>query len=143
MVVGYRAENGFSVGANYTYLDGERADSDNPPTGDAVSEKINLRLRWEPPRGIYWSEYRVRHNGSQRAVLDPDQPVPPVGEILPSFTIHSLSAGVTLPSTGRVGHVFSVVVDNLTDELYSEFSNATFFRPQPGRSVTASYRLRF
>ncbi len=143
MVVGYRADNGFSVGANYTYLDGERVDSDNPPTGDAVSEKVNLRLRWEPPRGIYWTEYRVRHNGAQRAVLDPNEPVPPVGEILPSFTVHGLSAGVTLPSSGRVGHVFSVLVDNLTDELYAEFSNATFFRPQPGRSVTASYRLRF
>ena len=45
--------------------------------------------------------------------------------------------------TGRVGHVFSVLVDNLGDELYSEFSNATFFRPQPGRSVSGIYRLRF
>jgi outer membrane receptor protein involved in Fe transport len=143
MVVGYRADNGFSVGANYTYLDGERVDSENPPTGDSVTEKLNLRLRWEPPRGRYWSEYRVRHNGSQRAVLDPDEPLPPVGEILPSFTIHSLGAGVTLSNTGRVRHVFTVLVDNLTDELYSEFSNATFFRPQPGRSFTTSYRLRF
>ena len=104
MIIGYRADNGFSVGANYTYLDGQRADSDNPPTGDAVTEKLNLRLRWEPPRSIYWSEYRVRHNGSQRAVLDPNEPLPPVGAILPSFTVHSLSAGVTLPDTGRVVH---------------------------------------
>jgi outer membrane receptor protein involved in Fe transport len=143
LIVGYRAQNGFSIGANYTYLDGERVDSDNPPTGDALSEKINLRLRWEPPRSIYWTEYRVRSNGSQRAVFDPNEPPPLVGEILPSFTIHSLGAGVTLPDTGRVGHGFAVLVDNLTDELYAEFSNASFFRPQPGRSVTATYRLRF
>jgi hemoglobin/transferrin/lactoferrin receptor protein len=143
MILGYRADNGFSVAANYTYLDGQRVDSDNPPTGDAVAEKANLRLRWEPPRSIYWTEYRVRHNGSQRAVLDPNEPLPPVGDILPSFTVHSLGAGVNLPTAGRVGHTFSVLVDNLTDELYAEFSNATFFRPQPGRSVTASYRLRF
>ena len=69
--------------------------------------------------------------------------MPPVGEILPSFTIHSLGGGLTLASTGRLGHTFSVLIDNLTDELYAEFSNATFFRPQPGRSATASYRLRF
>ena len=143
MVIGYRADNGFSVGANYTNLDGERFDSDNPPTGDTATEKFNLRLRWEPPRGIYWTEYRLRYNGSQRAVFDPDEPVPPVGEILPSFTVHSLSAGVTLPSTGRVGHALTLVLDNITDELYAEFSNASFFRPQPGRSLTASYRLRF
>ncbi len=143
LIVGYRAENGFSVGANYTYLDGQRVDSDNPPTGDAVSEKVNLRLRWEPPRGIWWSEYRVRSNGAQRAVFDPNEPPPLVGEILPSFTIHSLGAGVTLPNTGRVGHSLSVLIDNLTDELYAEFSNASFFRPQPGRNVTAVYRLRF
>ena len=143
LIVGYRAQNGFSIGANYTYLDGERVDSDNPPTGDAVSEKVNLRLRWEPPRGIWWTEYRLRSNGSQRAVFDPNEPPPPVGEILPSFTVHSLGAGVTLSDTGRVGHGFSVLVDNLTDELYAEFSNASFFRPQPGRSVTATYRLRF
>ena len=143
VVVGYRADNGFSVGANYTNLDGQRFDSDNPPTGDTATEKLNLRLRWEPPRSSYWAEYRVRYNGEQPLVLDPGDPVPPVGEVLPSFTVHSLSAGVTLPNTGRVGHTFSLLVDNLSDELYAEFSNISFFRPQPARSVTASYRLRF
>jgi outer membrane receptor protein involved in Fe transport len=143
MVIGYRAGDGFSVGANYTYLDGERVDSERPPTGDAVTRKGTLRLRWEPPRSRYWTEYRLRHNGSQRAVLDPDEPVPPVGEVLPSFTIHSLAGGLRLSATGRVEHSVAVAIDNLTDELYAEFSNATFFRPQPGRSLTASYRLRF
>jgi outer membrane receptor protein involved in Fe transport len=37
----------------------------------------------------------------------------------------------------------TVTADNLTDELYAEFSNATFFRPQPGRNFVASYRVRF
>jgi len=32
-------------------------------------------------------------------------------------------------------------IGNLTDELYAEFSNATFFRPEPGRNFTAGYRL--
>jgi outer membrane receptor protein involved in Fe transport len=62
---------------------------------------------------------------------------------LPSFTIHSLAGGLRLSATGRVEHSVAVAIDNLTDELYAEFSNATFFRPQPGRSLTASYRLRF
>jgi len=36
-----------------------------------------------------------------------------------------------------------VAIDNLTDRPYAEFSNATFFRPQPKRSISASYRVRF
>jgi hypothetical protein len=30
-----------------------------------------------------------------------------------------------------------------TNELYAEFSNATFFRPEPGRTATVSYRVKF
>jgi hypothetical protein len=34
-------------------------------------------------------------------------------------------------------------VDNLTNELYAEFANASFFRPEPGRSVSASLVVEF
>ncbi len=142
LIVGYRTVNGLSVGANYTHLDGKRFDSTNPPTGDTVADKLNLHLRWQPPRGRYWLEYRLRRNGSQRTNLDPNEPVPPVGQILPSFAVHTLSGGVELPGLGRWQHSLSLVLDNLADELYAEFSNATFFRPQPGRSLTVSYRVR-
>ncbi len=142
-ILGYRTANGWTLGGNYTHLDGKRIDSTNPPTGDTVSEKVNLYARYERPGSRWWGEYRLRHNGSQRANLDANEPVPPVGEILPSFTIHGLSGGVVLFERGALEHSLRLVLENLTDELYAEFSNATFFRPQPGRNLTASYRIRF
>ena len=89
-----------------------------------------------------WAEYRIRHNGSDRANLDPGEPVPPVGEVLPSFTVHTLAGGWTFLERDRQRHELTVRVENLTDELYAEFSNATFFRPQPERSFRIGYRLR-
>ncbi len=139
---GYRAANGISVGGNYTHLDAESSDSLNPPTGDTYEDKAVGWLRYDPIGGRYWLEYRVRHNGSGKLNLQPNEPAPPVGRTLPSFTVHSLSGGVTLFERGRHEHRLGVVLDNLTDQLYSEFSNASFFRPQPGRSVTVSYRVR-
>ncbi len=143
VIVGYRTPQGIVLGGNLTHLTGKRRDTTNPPTGDSVADKYNAYVRYEPPSGRYWLEYRVRHNGDQRANLDPGEPVPPVGEILPSFTIHALSGGVTLFERDSFQHSLTVVVQNLSDELYAEFSNATFFRPQPKQSVTASYRVRF
>ena len=32
---------------------------------------------------------------------------------------------------------------NLTNQLYAEFSNATFFRPEPGRTLKVNYRVKF
>ncbi len=143
LVLGYRADNGVSVGGNLTHLDSERLDSANPPTGDSFADKYNAYLRYDRPGGRFWVEYRLRHNDSTRANLDPDEPLPAVGATLPSFTVHTLSGGVLLFERGRQEHRLTVAIENLTDELYAEFSNATFFRPQPERSVSAAYRFRF
>jgi len=40
-------------------------------------------------------------------------------------------------------HNLGLIVENASDELYAEFSNATFFRPQPKRSFILTYDLRF
>lgn len=143
LAVGWRMERGLAIGGNYTYLDGERIDSASPPTGDTFGDKLNLYLRYEPPRGRYWAEYRLRRNGEEKANLEPDEPVPPVGERLPAFTVHTLAGGVRLFEHGSQRHSLGLVIDNLTDELYAEFSNATFFRPQPQRNVILTYRLGF
>ena len=121
------------------YIDGLKDQAD----GNTYGDKLAAYVRWEPVRLPFWVEYRVRHNGSDRANLDPNAPVPPVGETLPSFTVHALAGGATLFERGRFAHEIQLAVENLTDELYAEFSNATFFRPEPGRSINASYRLRF
>ena len=141
---GYRFKNGFSAGGNFTSLDGE-AEMGGPaadPTGETFSEKFNGHLRYDRPSGRWWVEYRVRHNGEQDLELDPGALPSPIGEVLPDFTVHDLAGGVTLFEGGKFRHTLGFVIYNLTDELYAEFSNATFFRPQPERSLVVSYRLR-
>jgi TonB-dependent heme/hemoglobin receptor len=142
-VVGYRHASGLIVGGNYTAIDADRLDSENPPTGQSLSDKLNAYVRYERPGGRWWAEYRLRHNGEGEANLQAGEAVPPVGETLPAFTIHTLSGGVTMSENGSQEHTLSLIVQNVTDELYAEFSNATFFRPQPRRSISASYRVKF
>ncbi len=141
LAAGYRLDNGISFGGNYTHLNSQRIDSSNPPTGDTPSDKANLYVRYEPQRRRWVVEYRLRHNGEQNAVLEPGDPVPVVGEKLPAFTVHSLSGFATVAESGRLSHRLGVVIDNLTDELYAEFTNIGSFRPQIGRNVIVSYRL--
>lgn len=139
---GYRWDNGFSLGGNYTHLTGESqfgGPAENP-TGETFSDKYNGFLRYDD--GRWWVAYHVRHNEDQDVVLDPGAEVSPIGPVLPAFTIHSLSGGATLYEAGAWSHYVGVVVDNLTDELYAEFSNASFFRPEPGRNIMVTYRLR-
>ncbi|MCP3956439.1 MAG: TonB-dependent receptor [bacterium] len=142
---GFRFDNGFSVGGNYTHLSGE-SESGGPaadPTGDTFSDKWNAHLRYDSPNYKYWLEYRVRHNGEEDADLDPAAVPGPLGEVLPSFTIHRLAAGLTIFEGDSQEHRLGVIIDNLSDELYAEFSNATFFRPQPERNFIFTYNMRF
>lgn len=131
------------IGANYTYLDGERDGATVVPVDDLYADKWNAYLRWEPSSDRFWVEYRLRRNGAVDVALEPGEPAPLVGTVLPSFTIHTLSGGITLFERDRQRHELVIAAENLTDELYAEFSNATFFRPEPGRSISATYRLRF
>ena len=140
----YRFRNGFEIGGNYTSIDGESeiggpADS---PTGETYSDKAAAYLRYTPMSGRYWLEYRVRHNGEQDTLLDPGAVVGPIGPVIPSFTVHALGAGYRIWESQRSSHTLGVTVENATDELYAEFSNASFFRPQPNRNFVFSYRLR-
>ena len=135
----YRLPIGLTLGGNYTHLDSERRDSLNPPTGDTPSDKLNFFARYE--RGRYRAEYRLRSNGSERTVLEPGDPVPVIGERLPSFTVHGLSGFVAFEGNSRLSHRIGLSIENLTDELYAEFSNIGSFRPSPKRNFVLSYRL--
>ena len=139
---GYRFDSGFSVGGNYTYIDADRTDSENPPTGDTFSDKLVIFGRYDQPSGRYWAEYRIRYSGDEDANLEANEPVPPVGDVLPSFTVHRLGGGVTFEA-GQLQHRLGLTIDNLTDELYAEFSNATFFRPQSKRTFIFTYDFRW
>ena len=142
LALGYRAPFGLTVGGNYTQIEGQRVDSTRPPTGDSYTEKVYAYARYEPTER-YWAEYHVRYNGAADANVEPNEPPPPVGFILPSFTVHGIGAGGNLFETRGVKHSLTLWVENLTDELFAEFSNATFFRPEPGRTAKLSYRLAF
>jgi hypothetical protein len=41
--------------------------------------------------------------------------------------------------TQRLG----IGITNLSNALYAEFSNVSFFRPEPGRSVFLTYNVTF
>jgi outer membrane receptor protein involved in Fe transport len=67
----------------------------------------------------------------------------PLGEKLPAFTVLSWRGGVRLPEFGGLRQSLTVAVNNLTNELYAESSNASFFRPEAMRSVTVSLDVAF
>ena len=134
---GYRFDNGVSLGGNYTHLEGESVTGGPAadPTGDTFSDKWNGFVRYDSPARKWWAEYRVRHNGEEDADLDPAAVPGPLGRILPSFTVHRLAAGLTLFDSGSQEHRLGLVIDNLSDELYAEFSNATFFPATAGEEL--------
>jgi outer membrane receptor protein involved in Fe transport len=143
LALGWHSHRGITLGGNYTRIDGNRIDSINPPTGDSYSNKVYAYARYEPQTARYWMEYHVRHNGTANANIDPNSPVPPVGKTLPSFTVHGVGAGVRLFETAGFSNEITLWVENLTNQLYAEFSNATFFRPEPARTAKVSYRVKF
>ncbi len=140
---GINLESGVTVGGNFSLLDADRTDSANPPTGESYGNKTNLFLRYAPASKPYYLEWRIRHSPEDDFPLAPNQALPPAGLRLPSLTVQQLAAGWTFSGEGRLGHQLNLVVDNLSDDLYSESSNASFFRPQPGRGARVSYGLRF
>jgi outer membrane receptor protein involved in Fe transport len=143
VALGFRFRQSLSLGGNYTHLTGKRTGQAAVPVDDQYNDKMNAFLRFEPQGGRWWAEYNIRHNASADITLEPGEPAPAVGDSLPAFTIHALGGGVVLFQRGSQEHSLTFGVENLTDELYAEFSNATFFRPEPGRNYTASYRVRF
>ncbi|MEO8216967.1 MAG: TonB-dependent receptor [Acidobacteriota bacterium] len=145
LAVGYHVTPvGLTVGGNYTHINATRLGSTTIlPPDDVYSDKAFAYARYQQPGSRFWTEYDVRHNGSAKANIDPDQPVPPVGRTLPSFTIHSLGVGARVWESSGMTHDLTVWGENLTNELYAEFSNASFFRPEPGRRIRVAYRLSF
>ncbi|MGH7505516.1 MAG: TonB-dependent receptor, partial [Longimicrobiales bacterium] len=131
---------GFSIGGGFTAIESDNERDPEIPIGETYSSKLTGALRYRHPGGRFWVEYAVRHNGEQKdVVLDEN----PIGDVLPAFTVHSARAGVTLLRSGPFSHRLGLTVHNLTDTLYAESSNASFFRPEPGRSVIITYDVSF
>jgi hypothetical protein len=57
--------------------------------------------------------------------------------------VHGIGAGARLFEFNGLASELTLWIENATAELYAEFSNATFFRPEPGRTMKVSYRVTF
>ena len=131
---------GWVVGGSWTRLETKDVNRPDAPVGDTYSSKLTGELGYRSSAGRLWATYLVRHNGEQKDIVVGTSPV---GDVLPAFTVHALRAGVRLFERGGVTSSVAVSVENLTNELYAEFANASFFRPEPERSVTVSWLLGF
>lgn len=132
--------DGLSLSANYSRLDSQDVLNPNNPIGDSFSEKIGGEVGYRDPGGRFWATYGIRHNSEQRDIQIVNSPV---GTTLPAFTVHNVRGGVRLFTRGGITNSLSVSVENLTNELYAEFSNASFFRPEPKRTLLLSWISSF
>jgi outer membrane receptor protein involved in Fe transport len=131
---------GLSLMANFTYIKSKDLGRPETPYVDTYSAKFNFNVRYDDPGKRFWFGYDVRINGNQKDVILVNNPV---GDIIPGFTVHSVSAGITLFKNSGFPQRIGIIIYNLTDTLYSEFSNASFFRPAPKRQIVLTWSTGF
>jgi outer membrane receptor protein involved in Fe transport len=131
---------GLSAQAGYTWMESEDELDPSNPIGDSFSSKVTGSVRYVDGADRFWGEYAVRHNGERKEVALENNPL---GDVLPSFTVHALRGGITLFRRGGTVQRLGISVENLTNVLYAEFSNAGFFRPEPRRRVTLNWEVGF
>jgi outer membrane receptor protein involved in Fe transport len=95
---------------------------------------------WRPVGNRVSVGYALRHNGEQKDIIAGSSPV---GAVLPAFTVHDVRAQAALFERGRSRTSLVLGVNNLTNALYAEFANASFFRPEPRRSLSTSLVVEF
>ena len=119
---------------------GKNISNPGSPIGDSYSSKIVGDASWHSAGDRFSAGYTVRYQGEQKDVIVGSNPI---GPVLPSFTVHSARAGVRIARRGNIESRLNVAVDNIGNTLYAEFPNASFFRPEPGRSVTVALTTAF
>jgi outer membrane receptor protein involved in Fe transport len=140
LTAGARALNAIDLSANFSRIQSKNVTDPNSPVGDTYSRKVVFDAAWRPVGNRAWLGYTLRHNGEQKDIIAGSSPV---GAVLPAFTVHDVRAQAALFDTGRGRTSLVVGVSNLTNELYAEFANASFFRPEPGRSLITSLVVEF
>ncbi|UCC40278.1 MAG: TonB-dependent receptor [Candidatus Aminicenantes bacterium] len=131
---------GLSLYANFSKLNSKNLSNPELMYADTYGSRLNLNLRYSHPSNLFFVEYHIRHNGERK---DVDLGTNPLGAIIPGFTVHSLRTGITLFKNSAFPQQIGVTIQNLTDTLYAEFSNASFFRPAPKRQVVLTWMARF
>ena len=135
-----RGPMGTSLNVAFTHLDSENVLDSSNPVGESFSTSYRAALRYDDPRDRFFAEYELRGNGDRKDVLPGTNPV---GATLPGFVVHNARAGVTVFRRGLHTQRLGVAVLNLTDVLYAEFTNVSFFRPETGRSLLLTYDVSF
>ncbi len=131
---------GLFLGANYTWIRSKDLINPTIPYTNTYSSRLNFTLRYDAPRNNWWAEYRLRINGRQQDVIMMNNPI---GPTIPGYIVHDLSAGITLFKKSRTPQRLGVILANVGNTLYAEFSNATFFRPAPKRHLVITWNSSF
>jgi hemoglobin/transferrin/lactoferrin receptor protein len=140
LTAGARVLRAVDVSANFSRIQSKNVTDANSPVGDTYSRKVVFDVAWQPIGDRVSLGYTLRHNGEQKDVITGSSPV---GDVLPAFTVHDLRAQAALFARGRNRTSLVLGVHNLTNELYAEFANASFFRPEPRRSVSTAIVVEF
>lgn len=131
---------GLSLTANFTHIKSKDLQNPETPYVDTYSAKFNFNARYDDPKRRFWLGYDLRINGNQKDVILVNNPI---GDIIPGFTVHSINAGITLFKNSAFPQRIGIIIYNLTNTLYSEFSNASFFRPAPKRQIVLTWSTSF
>ena len=136
----FRVVSGLSLGGAATWFDSKNVVDPKAPVGNSYTSSYRGTLRYEHPSNRFYAEYELRGNGNRTNALPASNPV---GATLPAFLVQSARAGVVVLRSGTQTHRLGIGVTNLTNALYAEFANVSFFRPEPGRSVFLTYGVTF
>lgn len=136
----YELGFGVSLGANYSYLKSKNLSNPELPYTDTYGSRLNLNVRYELRPGLFWVEYHARLTGARK---DVDLGLNPVGRIIPGFSVHTIRFGTTLFRNSAFPQQIGLIVGNLTNSLYTEISNASFFRPAPKRHFILTWSAGF
>ncbi|NNK48955.1 MAG: TonB-dependent receptor [Gemmatimonadetes bacterium] len=140
---------GLELGASFSFLDAEDVLDENSPIADSYRTRLNGDVTYRRPSGRWWASYDFRFQGESTICPDVNDTCkaqvaqPAVGYVLPSFNVHSVRGGFRIAQIGRTSHYLTASLENFTDALYAEFSNATFFRPQPRRTLLIGWTSTF
>ncbi len=141
IAVGARLARGFSVGGTHTHITSEDVLDPTNTVGESFSDKTAGWVRYDTLDERLWLQLEGRHNGDQKDVT---LGTSPIGDVLPAYTVFNVRGGVDLfTAANGARYRVGVSLKNLTDKLYAEFSNASFFRPEPGRNLTLTLQAAF
>jgi len=131
---------GLHASASYSELESEDANNPESAVGDSFSSNFTTALGWSSSDDRFFAEWRLRNSGERR---DVELGTNPLGSTLPGFTVQDLRFGGRVAEVGGTTHSLLFLVNNLTDELYAETTNASFFRPEAERGLTVTYQVGF